>query len=144
MPIRQTNCKKWLDFNKIRFSEAFEVVDYLSKLKIQKGESFLIHQMRKWLDLDEILYLRVSEIADYASDLEIRNSKWRMQCGWPKYNKQLDLSEFQGFRDRWFQIRHQIQKLKIVDPILFSWSRTRILVLDSQSATSTRFIPKCP
>ena len=52
-----------------------------------------MHQMQKWFDLDEILYLRVSKIAD----LEIRNSKWRMQCGWPKYDKQLDLSEFQGF-----------------------------------------------
>ena len=77
--------------------------------------------MQKWLDLDEILYLRVSEIADYASDLEIRNSKWRMWRGCPKY-KQLHLSEFQGFRGRWFQIRPQIQQLKIVDLILFSWS----------------------
>ena len=79
--------------------------------------------MQKWLDLDEILYLRVSEIADYGFDLEIRNSKWWMQCGWPKYNKQLDLSEFQGFRGRWFQIRPQIQQLNIVDPILFSLYR---------------------
>ena len=58
--------------------------------------------MQKWLDIDEILYLRVFEIADYASDLEIRNSKWRIHRGWPKYNTQLDLSEFQGFRSRWF------------------------------------------
>ena len=75
MPIRQANYKKWLDFNEIRYSEVFEVADYLSKLEIQKGESCLIHQMQKWLDSDEILYLGVSEIADYASDLEIRNSK---------------------------------------------------------------------
>ena len=133
----------WFQWNSV-LGEAVEVADYLSKLEIQKGESCLIHEMQKWLDLDEILYLWVSGIADYAYALEIWNSKWRLYRGWPKYNKQLDLSEFQGFRRRWFQIRPQIQQLKIIDPILFSWSRTRILVSDSQSATSTRFIPKCP
>ena len=81
MPIRQTNCKKLLDFNEIRYVEAFKVANYLSKLEIQKGESGLIHQMQKWLDLDEILYFRVSKIADYGSDFEIRNSKWRMHRG---------------------------------------------------------------
>ena len=89
MPRRQTNCKKWRDFNEIRYSEAFEVADYPSNLETQKGESCLIHKCKKWLGLYEILYLRVSKIADYASDLEIRNSKSRMQCVRPKYNKQL-------------------------------------------------------
>ena len=144
MPIRQTNCKKWLDFNEIRYSEAFEVADYLSKLEIQKGESCLIHQMQKWLDLDEIFLL--AGFWDRWLCIWSRNSesKWWMHRGWPKHNKQLDLSDFQDFRGRWFQIRPQVQQLQIVYSILFSWSQTRILVSDSQSATSTRFIPKCP
>ena len=34
-------------FNKIRYSEVFEVADYKSEFEIQNSESSLIHQMQK-------------------------------------------------------------------------------------------------
>ena len=66
-------------------------------------------------------FVEIAEIADYASDLEIWNPKWQMHRGWSKYNKQLDLSEFQGFRGRWFQIRPAIKN---------SWSNIVFLTAD--------------